>query len=70
MANLGRQLFPKHKNFLTEAYADATEKPYGWLLLDLHPATNANLRVHRALFPDMEPIVYIPKASKLSEVSQ
>jgi hypothetical protein len=58
---LGRQLFPGKKDFLVDAYQKATKKPYGYLLLDLHPASDEKLRVREGLLPDEQPYCYLPK---------
>ena len=59
---LGRQVFPRSKGFLLEAYEDATKKPYGYLFLNLHPAsTDENLRVVSGIFSDEDMYVYLPK---------
>jgi hypothetical protein len=58
---LGRQLYPGKKNFLTDAYTQATKKPFGYLLLDLHPATDEKLRVREGVLPDEQPLCYLPK---------
>jgi hypothetical protein len=53
---LGQQLFPS-KNFM-DAYNDATKKAYSYLLIDLHPLTDPQLRLRTAIFPDETQIVY------------
>ena len=59
---LARQIFPRFKAFLLEAYDDATKKPYGYLFLNLHPAClDENLRVVSGIFQDEDMYVYIPK---------
>lgn len=62
---LGRQIYPNAQNFLMEAYTDATKKPYGYLLLCLHPAsTDENLRVITGIFQDEDMYVYLPKRKR------
>ncbi|GFV60524.1 uncharacterized protein TNCV_3471591 [Trichonephila clavipes] len=46
ITHLGRQLYPRKVKFFQECYADATSKPYGYLLIDLKPETDESLRVH------------------------
>ena len=62
---LGRQMFPsKHgSKFLAEAFRDATDKPYGYLFIDLKAGTDERLRVRTNIFPsDEEPhYVHQPK---------
>ena len=60
---LARQMFPpKEGKFLQEAYADATEKPYGYLFIDLKQETNERLRIRTGIFPDELTYIYIPKS--------
>jgi hypothetical protein len=49
---LGRQLFPGRTDFLLHSYLDATSKPYGYLLVDLHPKSNEKFMLRTNLFPD------------------
>jgi len=59
--NLGRQLFPGSKHF-EEAFDDATNKPFGYLLIDLSQTTPDNMRLRSNIFPDKDGMtVYIPK---------
>lgn len=64
---LARQISPENSRFICEAYSDATDKPYGYLLLDLHQTTPEQYRVRTNIFLTEYPrnIVYIPqKTSK------
>lgn len=58
--HLGRQLMPHKKNFIAEAYKDATQKPYSYLFLILHPACDDNVRVRTGILPDESEVVYLP----------
>lgn len=49
---LARQMYPHNWKFAVEAYRDATQKPYGYLLIDLKPETNDRLRLRTDIFPD------------------
>ncbi|GFT59535.1 uncharacterized protein TNCV_3406341 [Trichonephila clavipes] len=62
ITHLGRQLYPrKVKFFMQECYADATSKPYGYLLIDLKPETDESLRVRTGMFPGDVFYVYQPR---------
>jgi hypothetical protein len=61
VATLGRQMYPGKSKFLIEAFKDATEKPFGYLLLDLKPDTDEQYRVRTNIFTDERQIVYLPK---------
>lgn len=59
---LARQISPENPRFISDAYADATRKPYGYLVLDLHQLTPEECRVRTNIFSNEHPqnIVYIP----------
>jgi hypothetical protein len=62
VAVLARQMYPGRNQFLLEAFRDATEKPYGYLLIDLKPDTDEKLRIRTSIFPDDERhYVYVPR---------
>lgn len=52
--SLARQIYPKNPKFLQEAYEDATQKPHGYLLIDLKQSTPDTLRYRTEIFPDDE----------------
>lgn len=49
---LGRQLYPQHTKFLVESFIKATVRPYGYLVVDLHPQTEEEYRLRESFFPD------------------
>lgn len=59
---LARQISPENPRFITDAFVDATSKPYGYLVLDLHQLTPENYRVRTNIFSSEYPrdVVYIP----------
>lgn len=59
---LARQISPENPRFITDAFSDATSKPYGYLVLDLHQQTPENYRVRTNIFTNEYPrnVVYIP----------
>ena len=59
--SLAIQMFPKNSSFLVNAYDDATRKPHGYLIMDLHPKTQEALRVRSGVFQLDVPIVYSPR---------
>lgn len=61
IGTLGRQIFPANPKFLTTAFDEATDKPYGYILLDFKPTTPKDLRVRQYIFPGEQTYVYIPK---------
>ena len=60
-ANLARQMYPKKSQFAVEAYKDATLEPYSYLLVDLRPEQDDDLRLRTNIFPGETHYVYIVK---------
>jgi hypothetical protein len=61
VATLGRQMYPNNNKFLVEAFKDATDKPHGYLLLDLRADTLEKFRVRTNIFAGEVQNVYNPK---------
>lgn len=57
---LGRQIFPSKPHFLPDAYKKATEKPYSYLFLNLHPNCDDDLRVLTGILPNEEETYFLP----------
>jgi hypothetical protein len=55
VSNLAKQIFPGNTKFMTEAFKDATVKPYGYLMIDLTPDTPEEIRLRTRIFPDESP---------------
>ena len=60
-AVLARQMYPNGSKFAVEAFKDATEQPYGYLLVDLKPDTEERLRLRTNVFPGEQATVYVKK---------
>ena len=60
-ANLARQMYPKSSQFAVEAYRDATWEPYSYLLVDLRPEQDEELRLRTNIFPGETHYVYVPR---------
>jgi hypothetical protein len=58
---LGRQLFPGKSDILVESYLDSTSKPYGYLLIDLHPKSDEAYMLRSLIFPDENMVLYMKK---------
>ena len=56
MASFGRQL--GKTELLKEAYADATSKPYGYLVVDLNPHSDEAYRFRTDIWPNEDTLVY------------
>ena len=61
VATLARQTYPGRSKFLAEAFKDATDKAYGYLLIDLKPDTEEKYRIRTNIFPGERQYVYVPK---------
>lgn len=59
---LARQISPENPRFITEAFTDATSRPFGYLVLDLHQLTPEEHRIRTNIFSSEYPpnIVYVP----------
>ena len=55
--NLAQQSYPDRVKYIMECYRNATSTPYGYLLFDLHPSTQDDLRIRTNILSDY-PIVY------------
>ena len=62
ISHLGKQIFPERTRYFRDAYADATSRPFGYLLIDLRTTTPDELRLRTDIFPDTAgTIVYLYK---------
>ena len=59
--NLARQMCPNRSAFAVEAYKDAKREPYSYLLVDLRPEQDEDLRLRTNIFPGESQYVYVPK---------
>lgn len=58
---LARQAFPNAVKYVMESYDDAVRKPYGYLLFDLHPSSEQEIRLRTSIFPDENHVVYLKR---------
>lgn len=64
---LGKEMFPNDKNFLSKAFAHATqEKPFSYLLIDCHQTTPDEIRVRHDITNHQGIPVYKPKSINLT----
>ena len=61
VSTLARQMYPGKSKFLLEAFNDATEMAYGYLLIDLKPDTEEKYRIRTNVLSDAWQYVYVPK---------
>jgi hypothetical protein len=61
VATLARQMYPGRSKFLVEAFKDATDRPYRYMLIDLKADTEEKYRIRTNIFSGEHQFVYIPK---------
>ena len=61
LRNLAAQIYPGQVGFMLNAYKSATENNYGYLVIDLHPASSEILRLRTNIFPPHFPVIFVPK---------
>ena len=61
VATLARQMYPGRSKFLVEAFKDATDRPYGYMLIDLKADTEEKYRIRTNIFSGEYQFVFIPK---------
>ncbi len=57
---LGKQIFPNRPKYFAESYEDATRERWGYLLCDLHPATDPEFQLRTGIFPGEQTVFYTP----------
>ena len=61
ISTLARQMYPGQSQFLVEAFQDATQEAYGYLIIDLKPTTSDKLRIRTGILPSDRQLVYVHK---------
>lgn len=61
ITRLGTQLYPGEIKMFTSAYKLATERPFGYLLIDLSPTTEEQYRLRTNIVPEEYPIIIFAK---------
>ena len=61
ITHLAKQMYPGHVHYLQEVFADATSKPYGYLLIDLKQETPEHLWLRTNIMPGDVQYVYMRK---------
>ena len=55
---LARQAFPSNRNYLIEAYQDATKDPHGYLFIDFTQQCPDDMRVRTDIFDEKHVIIH------------
>lgn len=61
VATLATQVMPSKTPYFIDSYEKATAKNYGYLFIDLSPGRNNKYTLRSCIFPDEDPIIYLPK---------
>jgi hypothetical protein len=61
ITTLSRQIFPHSPYYLSDAFRQATERTYGYLVVDLTQETDDNYRLVTNIFPHEFCFYFIPK---------
>jgi len=62
ISSLGRQICPSDPNYLTNAFMEATNRPYNYIILDFRVDSPQEIRVRSNIFPNQFPVrVYVKK---------
>jgi hypothetical protein len=54
---LGSQLMPSRVGYFIDSYKKATDKEWGYLLIDIHPRSDTLYQLRTRIFPDDEPLI-------------
>ena len=60
---LARQMCPNDTKFVLDAFNDATEKNYGYLLMDLHQLTPEDFRFRTNILPGEQQYAYVKQGN-------
>ena len=66
---LGSQIFDTEAKRLTETYEISTATDFGYLILDLLPFTDKNLRMRTNVFPGEDMIIYTSLTFKIEDIT-
>ena len=61
ITSLAKQMYPGKSGILKEAYEDATKGCYGYIVIDSSPHAELKHRLRTRIFPNEDPIVYVPR---------
>ena len=60
-STLAKQMFPGRTDYLMESFRDATNRPYGYLVIDCHQLTPENMRLRTNILPGERQIAYVKR---------
>jgi hypothetical protein len=61
ITTLAKQMFPKHTDYLLEAFRDATSKPCGYWLIDCHQLTPESISLRTNILPGEQQFAYVKR---------
>ena len=59
ISTLAKQMFPGRTDYLMESFCDATNRPYGYLLIDCHQLTPETMRLRTNILPRERQVAYL-----------
>ena len=59
ISTLAKQMFPGRTDYLMESFRDATNRPYGYLMIDYHQLTPENMQLRTNISPGETQITYV-----------
>jgi len=65
---LARKIYPEGSASLYKTYLDGTQRPHGYLLVNLSDDTDDRLRFRNDIFPTVQTVVYSPISDEASEI--
>ena len=62
VVTLGRQMFGRKNQYFLDAYDKATKRPFGYLVINNHPAMrDERFRLVSQITPDQDTVIYLPR---------
>ena len=61
ISTLAKQMFPGRTDYLMESFCDATNRPYGYLLIDCHQLTPETMRLRTNILPRERQVAYVKR---------
>ena len=61
ISTLAKQMFPGRTDYLMESFREATNRPYGYLMIDCHQLTPENMWLRTNILPRDRQIAYLKR---------
>ena len=60
ISTIGHQMFPNQYGYFMDAYNNACQSPYSYILIDSHPSSHEDDRLFTNIFPNENLVKYLP----------